>query len=69
MVAQITEYLNDNDLFLPLQSAYRPPHSTAVIKVFIATVLAVDQGMIMLVVFWIIQLHLTQWITKLPSTS
>ena len=52
VVAQITKYLNDNDLFPPLQSAYRPWHSTetALIKILNDAVLAVDQGMITLVV-------------------
>jgi len=52
VVAQITKYLNDNDLFPPLQSAYRPRHSTetAVIMIINDAVLAADQGMITLVV-------------------
>jgi len=52
VVAEITKYLNDNDLFPPLQSAYRPRHSTetAVIMIFNDALLAVDQGMITLVV-------------------
>jgi len=50
----ITKYFNKNDIFPPLQSAYRPWHSTetVLIKIFNDAVLAAEQGMIMVVVFF-----------------
>jgi len=49
---QVAAFFNQNKLFPPLQSAYRPRHSTetALIKIMNDALLAADQGMVTLVV-------------------
>ena len=52
VAGQIREYLDEHDLFPPLQSAYRPKHSTetALLKVLDDAYVAADDGKVMLVV-------------------
>ena len=52
VAGQVRTYLDENDLFPPLQSAYRPKHSTetALLKVFDNAYMAADDGMVTLVV-------------------
>ena len=49
---QISTYFSCNDLFPPLQSAYRPKHSTetALLKIVNKALLVADQGMVTIVV-------------------
>ena len=51
VASQISSYFNTNDLFPPLQSAYRPRHSieTALLKITDYALIAADQGMVTLV--------------------
>ena len=50
--SQVAAFFNQNKLFPPLQSAYRPRHSTetALIKIMNDALLAADPGMVTLVV-------------------
>ena len=52
VASQISSYFNTNDLFSPLQSAYRPRHSTekALLKVINDASIAADQGIVTVVV-------------------
>ena len=52
VAGQVRTYLDKNDLFPPLQSAYRPKHSTetALLKVFDNAYMAADDGMVTLLV-------------------
>ena len=52
IASQISAFFNQNSLFPPLQSAYRPRHSTetALLKIINNAVMAADQGMVRLVI-------------------
>ena len=52
VASQMSTYFSYNDLFPPLQSAYRPRHSTetALLKIVNDALLAADQGMVTIVV-------------------
>jgi len=60
VASQISTYFSTNDLFPPLQSAYRPRHPTETTnyKITNDVLMAADQGMVTVVSYSIIQQHL-----------